>query len=206
MGDVLLPKMVNAYAGCLEARTRFGLLRAFLFDALDRISQPVLDGFFKLNLIALAFHGLHGFSVAIERDVVAGNVFALASGGHKVGEQALAARMGALRIVEVDAGERVLKDGRGLPRRSHRAPIASLLEEIQFELEDVEDVTLINGHDAPPRAVGAVTPAWSVFSVGMHTDSVMGLTGFGDQHHTGNRFQGKPLGVISDTAAQGVPC
>src|SRR5438552_15459039 len=65
---------------------------------------------------------------------------------HKVGEQALVAGMGPLRIIEIDATGRVLKNGCRSPRSTHRPAVAALLQEIEFELENLQNIALIIRH------------------------------------------------------------
>jgi hypothetical protein len=54
--------------------------------------------------------------------------------------------VGTLRFAEIDAGDGVLEDGGGTLGSVHGAAVAALLQEIQFELEDFEDVALVTGH------------------------------------------------------------
>jgi len=82
--------------------------------------------------------------------MVAGNIFALVLVWHEIIQKAISAGIRAFRIAEVDAADRILKDGGRLPRRAHRAPVAALFQEVQLELQYFENISLVIGHGTPP--------------------------------------------------------
>src|SRR5215472_9074314 len=151
-------------------------LAAFGFYTRNGASQPGLDCVLEFHLTALPFHAVDGFALLVQGDVVAGNVFLLTIVGDKVVQQALAARVRAFGVVEIDTGERVLKNGRRLPGGPHRPAVAALLEKTKFEPEYVEDVAFVRGHDAPPPGRGN---GWS--------PPVLVLIVGGDLHRGGDR-------------------
>src|SRR6516165_2578325 len=65
---------------------------------------------------------------------------------HQSHEQTFVTRVAPVGIPKVEAGQRILKDGRGLPRRANRAPVASLFDEVQLKLEYVKDISIIYEH------------------------------------------------------------
>jgi hypothetical protein len=74
---------------------------------------------------------------------MAGNIFVPILGWNQVMEQTCGAGIWPLGIIEVDTGKRVLKDGGRPPRSAHRAAIAALFQEVQFELEYFQNVAII---------------------------------------------------------------
>src|SRR5712692_8417768 len=91
--------------------------------------------------------------------------------------------MRPFRVIEIYASNRVLKDGRRLPRRAHRASIASLFDETELKPENVQNVALIVRHDVPPR----VSPAGLLYPGPLSflacRRAVTALTGSSDVHH-----------------------
>src|SRR5713226_8803904 len=91
--------------------------------------------------------------------------------------------MRPFRVIKIYASNRVLKDGRRLPRRAHRASIASLFDETELKPENVQNVALIVRHDVPPR----VSPAGLLYPVPLSflacRRAVTALTGSSDVHH-----------------------
>jgi hypothetical protein len=64
----------------------------------------------------------------------------------EISQKTFIAGVGPLRVIEVDAGHRVLKHRSRLPRSAHRPSISAVFEELQLELEDFEDIAFIVGH------------------------------------------------------------
>src|SRR5215472_6060784 len=154
-------------------------LAAFGFYSLNGASQPVLDCLLEFHLTTLPFHAVDGFALLVQGDVVTGNAFLLTIVGDKVVQQALAARVRASGVVEIDTGERVLKNGRRLPGGPHRPAVAALLEKTKFEPEYVEDVAFVRRHDAPPPGSAKGGPTLLDLMVGG------GLVRGGDRPHPG---------------------
>jgi hypothetical protein len=78
--------------------------------------------------------------------VVARNVLFLRAARHKIRQQTLVARMRPFRIIEIDAGKRVLEKRGRFPWSTYRTSVTTLFEEVEFELQHFEDVSLIIGH------------------------------------------------------------
>src|SRR5690348_10868310 len=154
-GPIPPPGLGRSRSRCGGARTflrggRSGFAGAFLLNAADGGAEPVFQGLFHLRLVTGAFQHVDGLAIWGQRDVMAGNTLGLFLGRNEIGEQALVAGMGALRVVEVDARERVLEEGGRLPGSPDGTAIAALFEETELKPQYFEDVTLVVGHRVPP--------------------------------------------------------
>src|ERR1700746_1215507 len=100
--------------------------------------------------MSMALHAVHGLPLCVEGDEMTGNIFAARLAGHKIRQQALAAGVRPRWIIEVQAGGGVLENGGCLPGSPHTAAIATLLEEVEFKLENVENFGFDIRHETPP--------------------------------------------------------
>src|SRR4026209_2930695 len=80
----------------------------------------------------------------------------------KIEQMTLIARVSAIWITIVNAGQRILKCRFALPWRTNRSSVASLLDEVQFIFEDFENIALIRCHGGKPPFHSVVTN-WLAF-------------------------------------------
>jgi len=69
--------------------------------------------------------------------------------GHKLLQQAALARMRPGRVAEIRADGGIFKNRGRPPGRVRRASIASVLQEAQFEPENLQNVATVLSHKAP---------------------------------------------------------
>src|SRR6185437_16315132 len=117
-------------------------LGPFLFQPLDRVTQPGFDGFFELNLIVTLIQSSQGIAFLIYGNVGAGHGFISGIFRNESVQQALVAGMHSLRLAEIQAGERILKHRGRLPGRAHRAAVAAVFQEAEFELQNFQQVAI----------------------------------------------------------------
>src|SRR5207253_9311578 len=65
---------------------------------------------------------------------------------NEIEQVAFVARVSAVRIAVIETTERVLEDGFWQPRRANRSAISSLLNEVEFPLENFENIATIFSH------------------------------------------------------------
>ena len=73
-------------------------------EACNHCAKPLLHSFFHFVLMSLALEAVDGLAELIQRNEVTGYVLINERGGDEIDEGALAARAGALRKVEIEAG------------------------------------------------------------------------------------------------------
>src|SRR5579885_3292171 len=73
------------------------------FNAFDGCPQPFPDSVLYFRLRVLSLHGVDGFPMRVEGNVMAGHALPQRSHWNKVREQALAAWPGAGRVAGIDA-------------------------------------------------------------------------------------------------------
>jgi hypothetical protein len=91
--------------------------------------------------------------------MVAGNILVSGRFRNEINEHALGAGVRALRVAEIHAGDGVLERGGRLLRGVHGAAVTALLEEIEFELEDFENVAIVTGHGSTSADLKRLSPA-----------------------------------------------
>jgi len=92
---------------------------------------------------SLLFNGVSRF---IQGDVVTGASSASGFWRNEIEQVAFAARVSAVRIAVIETTERVLEDGFWQPRCANRSAISSLLNEVEFPLENFENIATIFSH------------------------------------------------------------
>jgi hypothetical protein len=78
--------------------------------------------------------------------VAAGSLLLAVLVRNPVHQHAIAARTRILFAIVVHASGRILENELGPPGLAWRTPIATLLHELQLELQDVQEVSLISMH------------------------------------------------------------
>src|SRR5215211_6328993 len=100
---------LNRYAQTASNFT--GLLRGpLIFDLLDLRQEPGLDRLLQSRLIIFLFQRSNRLARVADLNVMARHGLGALFGGHEVNQEALAARARALRVAEVEAAQRALKD------------------------------------------------------------------------------------------------
>src|SRR5712692_2849769 len=123
---------------------------AFLLEALNGGLKPLPHCFFDLLLVAIPVKGIQVFTEHIEGNVAAGNLFGALLGRDQVHQNTITARSRILFRIEVRAGERVFENILRAPRRSRRATIASIFQELEFKSKNVQKIAFVLLHTAPP--------------------------------------------------------
>src|SRR5437773_12473776 len=110
--------------------------QSFCSDSIDLVAQPFSYQVLHAIFAAFGFQLFNGVSRFIQRDVVTGHHLRPVFRRNEIEQVALAARMSAVRIAVIETTERILEDGFWQPRRANRSAISSLLDEIEFPLEN----------------------------------------------------------------------
>jgi hypothetical protein len=113
--------------------------------------QPVSDCFLDLSLGAVLVEGSQTLTEYVERYVPARNLFGALFGWDQMHQNTVAARTRILFRIEVHAGERIFENVLRPPRRSRRAAIASIFQELEFKSQNVQQITFVPLHMAPPH-------------------------------------------------------
>jgi hypothetical protein len=71
--------------------------------------------------------------------------------GHKIVQQAFVAGVRTGWVPVIGTGQRILENGSGSPRRAIPISIAPLFDEVELVAQNFQHVSLIVGHNCPPR-------------------------------------------------------
>jgi hypothetical protein len=103
----------------------------FDFKPVDFVAKPPLENLFGIGAIQSG----DGSTLPIERNMVTGDILALARLGDVVHENALRAGMSTQRTAEIQAGQRALEKRCGFQGRTNEAAISAVLDESRFEFQ-----------------------------------------------------------------------
>ena len=124
-----------------------GSLLLYLFDP---GTKPSFNFSLELCLIVLLLQNLDGFSISISRYEVTGHFLGPVFRTDKTKQMTLIARVSAIWVTIVNAGQRILKGRFIMPWRTNRPSVASLLDEVQLIFKDCENIALIRCHGGKP--------------------------------------------------------
>jgi len=118
-------------------------------DPFDLGTQPAGECLLNLDLVARAVQIIETLSVLSERNEPARHRLAALLLRHELRQQTAFAWIGMRHIREIGADGRVLENCRGSPRRTRKAPISPVQQEVQFELQNLQNVATVLGHRSP---------------------------------------------------------
>src|SRR6266581_7358459 len=120
------------------------------FQALNRCAQPASDRLFDLVLVGGTIHGIQRLSGCVQRDVTAGDSLGAVLGWHQLHQDAITARAGGFLGIVIHAGRRILENKLWPPGGPRRMPVCALLQEFELKLKDLQEISLVLLHFAPP--------------------------------------------------------
>src|SRR5439155_22303295 len=106
-------------------------------------SKPLCYFCFQVRLASLRMQTFDGLAAPVQRYSMARNALRTRGRRDEFHQEAFIAGTTPFEIAEVDAGWRVLKDRRWLPRSSNGAPVGAVFDEIEFGFENLKNVAII---------------------------------------------------------------
>jgi hypothetical protein len=122
---------------------------ALALDPFNLSTQPTGERLLNLDLVAGAVEIIETLSVFRERNESARHRIAALLLRHELRQQTALTRVGMRDIGKIRTDGRVLENCRSSPRRTRKAPLTSIHEEVQFELQNFQNVATVLGHRSP---------------------------------------------------------
>src|SRR6516162_4895289 len=157
-------------------------LSSLRLDLLNGATQPVPHRILDFLLRTALVKAFECFPFFRERDVATRNLRSALVGWNQLHQNALFARRGVLPRVIIHTARRIFEGQVLSPRFPRRTAIATLFEDLQFELQHIQQVAIIYlPHWRPPYADQDCL-------TGMAKD-VVEITVGSDEHHNGLRLE-----------------
>jgi len=121
----------------------------FALDPFDLRTQPAGERLLDLDLVAGAVQVRETLSIFGERNESARHSIAALLLGYELRRQTALTGVRMRHIGKIRVNGRVLKNCRGSPRRTRKAPVPTVQQEVQCELQNFQNVATILGHRSP---------------------------------------------------------
>jgi len=141
----------------LDRKLRIPASRSLFFQPLDSDPEPLPECRLQLLLRSRPVERIDRSSTIVQLNVAAGNISIAKILWCQLCKQAIAARLGRLRRIKIQAARRILKYKLRPPWRSRGVAISAFFQKIQFSLQHRQQITLVASHWKLPH-VSMVAP------------------------------------------------